>query len=62
MPTGAASTGGAGTYVMYGGSREELRFTPGDGTVKSLLAGRSELVSNRSWFELLNDATVYGLF
>jgi len=47
---------------ISGGSREELRFTPGDGTVKSLLAGRSELVSNRSWFELLNDATVYGLF
>ena len=44
MPTGAASTGGAGTYyVMYGGSREELRFTPGDATVKSLLAGRASV-------------------
>ena len=43
MPTRAASIGGAGTYVMSGGSREELRFTPGDGKVKSLLAGRASV-------------------
>jgi len=41
MPTGAASAGGAGTCGMSGGSRGELRFTPGNGTVKALLAGRS---------------------
>jgi len=46
MPNGAAAGGGAGTYVMSGGPREELRFTSGNGTVESLLAGRSELVSN----------------
>ena len=46
MPNGAAAEGGAGTHVMAGGPREELRFTSGNGTVKSLLAGRSELVSS----------------
>ena len=41
MPTGAASAVGVGTCGISGGSRGELRFTPGNGTVKSILAGRS---------------------